>query len=170
MVKNPCSEVILLLGSNIGERDNWLAEALESVSNRLGGVIQSSGIYETEPWGFSANQSFLNQAVKLKTSLGPRSILHGIWEIERALGRVRSDGTYSSRTIDIDILTWEHRIFWTKKLQVPHIHIQNRRFALVPLAELAGEEIHPILSKSYNELLRICPDQTSVKPFSPFHV
>ena len=169
MVQNQRSEVILLLGSNIGDRVNWLAKGIESISDKLGEVTQLSGIYESEPWGFSTDQSFLNQAVKISTTMGPRSILHAIWDIERSLGRVRTDGTYSSRTIDIDILTWENRIFWTRKLQVPHVHIQNRRFALIPLVELVGKQAHPILSESFEELLRICPDNTWVKPFAPSH-
>lgn len=170
MVENRSSEVILLLGSNIGDREKWLAKGVESISDKLGEVTDLSLIYESEPWGFSADQSFLNQAVKVQTTMGPRSILHAIWEIERDLGRVRFDEGYSSRTIDIDILTWENRIFWTRKLQVPHVQIQNRRFALMPLAEICGEQIHPILSESYEELLRICPDQTWVKPFVSAHV
>ena len=170
MIRNKRSEVILLLGSNIGERADWLSKAIVSIAGKLGEVVNCSSIIESEPWGFEANQSFLNQAVKVKTFLGPRSILHGIWEIEKSLGRIRSDGTYESRTIDIDILTWENRIFWTRKLQVPHIHIQNRRFALMPLIELAAKEKHPVLNKSYEDLLKVCPDRTWVKPFAPFHV
>ena len=169
MVQNQHSEVVLLLGSNIDDRENWLAKGVDTISKNLGDVTECSSIYESEPWGFSAKKPFLNQAVKVRTSTGPRSMLHAIWDMERVLGRVRSDGSYSSRTIDIDILTWENRIFWTRRLQVPHVQIQNRKFALRPLVELCGEQIHPVLSESYEELLRICPDQTWVKPFVPTH-
>jgi 2-amino-4-hydroxy-6-hydroxymethyldihydropteridine diphosphokinase len=163
-------EVILLLGSNIGNRTELLQKGITQIESLVGEVVQSSCIYESEPWGFKTDQSFLNQAIKVKTDLGPRSILHTIWEIEKTFGRHRSDEGYASRTLDIDILTWANRIFWTQKLQVPHIHLQNRKFALMPLAELAGNHVHPILSKTYDELLKSCPDQTWIKTYDVSHV
>ena len=159
-----------MLGSNVGNREHWLSSALENLKESAGTISGLSQIYESEPWGFEADIPFLNQAVKLSTELGPRSLLHTIWKIEHDLGRRRGSEEYASRNIDIDILTWGDKIFWTKKLQVPHIQLQNRKFALLPLVELCGKQKHPLLNKTYSELLLACNDTTWVKPFVPSHV
>ncbi|MFT4681356.1 MAG: 2-amino-4-hydroxy-6-hydroxymethyldihydropteridine diphosphokinase [Granulosicoccus sp.] len=162
-------EVILLLGSNLGNRNSHLEKGIGHIANLIGKIVQTSNIYESAPWGFQAENSFLNQAIKVKTDMGPRSILHTIWKIEQTSGRERSADGYASRTLDIDILTWESKIFWTQKLQVPHIQLQNRKFALLPLTELVGDQVHPVLSKTYDSLLKSCPDQTWVKSIAQSH-
>ena len=164
------SEVVLLLGSNIGDRESRLQKAKDRLRELAGVVSASSIIYESEPWGFDAETPFLNQAIMLNTDLGPRTLLQTVWKIEKELGRERVSDGYSSRTIDIDILTWWDKIVWTTKLQIPHIQLQNRKFALLPLTELQGGKKHPLLNKTYRELLLECEDTTWVKPFVPSHV
>lgn len=170
MVSGKSSEVVLLLGSNIGHREHWLLKAMEGLKESAGSIKAVSQIYESEPWGFDAEKPFLNQAVKLDTELGPRSLLHTIWTIEHDLGRRRGSEKFSSRNIDVDILTWGDKMFWTKKLQVPHIQLQNRKFALIPLVELCSGAKHPLLNKTYFDLLMECNDTTWVRPAVPSHV
>ena len=159
-----------MLGSNLGKREKWISSAIQQMDSFIGCVDSVSKIYESEPWGFEAEQPFLNQAVKVRSDLGPRSLLVAIQQIEGSLGRTRDTLEYASRTIDIDILTWQNRIFWTRKLQVPHIQLQHRKFALLPLIELIGDGQHPLLKKSYTQLLDDCTDSTWVKPYEPQHV
>jgi 2-amino-4-hydroxy-6-hydroxymethyldihydropteridine diphosphokinase len=137
----------LLLGSNIGDREDFLQRANECIAKCCGEIIAVSAIYETEPWGFDADTTFLNQALIIETDLLPGSLLSHCLCIENELGRDRSMdscGTYRSRNIDIDILFYENVVCQTPELTLPHPRLHLRKFALEPLEEVAPEWVHPV--------------------------
>jgi len=158
-------ESILLLGCNLGDRKIILESVKEEISKNVGSIIKESSIYETEPWGFEAEESFLNQAIMVETSMDPRQLLATILKIESEFGRKRSAGHYESRTIDIDILFYEDRIINEKDLVVPHPRIQERMFVLKPLLEVSEDLIHPVLDKSVKCLFNNCTDNLTVEIF-----
>jgi 2-amino-4-hydroxy-6-hydroxymethyldihydropteridine diphosphokinase len=155
--------VYLLLGSNMGNRLAMLHDARTLLAAQAGAVVGQSGCYESEPWGFEADTLFLNQALQMETSLAPEPLLHTIQRIEAQLGRVRTTppGVYASRPIDIDILFYGHDIINTPELTVPHPLLHRRRFALLPLCELAPGFVHPLLHKTIAELLFALPKTTT---------
>ena len=157
--------VFLGIGTNLGNREFNLEQAITRIEEFIGPVLMTSSIYETEPWGFQAEEKFLNLVVKAETKLTPSGLLGRILMIESLLGRVRGPDRYSSRLIDIDILLYEEIIIDQESLKIPHPLLQERRFVLVPLCEIASEMIHPVLKKSYAELLKICEDKNEVKKF-----
>lgn len=158
------AKVVILSGSNSGRREIFLKDALKSVIVEIGNVVMQSGLYSSEPWGFEAEQDFLNQVFVCETNLSPEAVLHSLLKIEKDLGRTRSnDGNYSSRTIDLDILYYDDRIIESEKLTVPHPRLQDRNFVLQPLAEILPDWIHPILKLSNQQLLSQSPDQGIVQ-------
>ena len=136
--------VFLGIGTNLGNRESNLEEAVARIREYIGPVLDSSSIYETEPWGFHAKDEFLNKVVKVNTELTPSGLLGRILMIESLLGRVRGQVRYSSRLIDIDILLYEDLIVEEESLKIPHPLLQQRKFVLVPLCEIASEIIHPV--------------------------
>jgi 2-amino-4-hydroxy-6-hydroxymethyldihydropteridine diphosphokinase len=157
--------VFLGIGTNLGSRESNLEQAVARIEEYIGPVINSSSIYETEPWGFEAKDEFLNIVVKVETDQTPSGTLEKILMIESLMGRVRGQKRYSSRLIDIDILLFEDLIIDKKNLKIPHPLLHQRKFVLVPLCELALEMIHPVLKKSIAELLEICVDRSEVKMY-----
>ena len=157
--------VFLGIGTNLGNRELNLEQAITRIEEFIGPVLMTSSIYETEPWGFQAEDKFLNLVVKAETKLTPSGLLGRILMIESLMGRVRGPNRYSSRLIDIDILVYEEMIIDQESLKIPHPLLQERRFVLVPLCEIASEMIHTVLKKSYAELLKICEDKNEVKKF-----
>lgn len=158
----------MLLGSNQGDKIAILQKAGERLQQLSIAPIVVSSLYESEPWGFEAEEWFLNQAVKIETDLKPHDLLRSILEIERSLGRVRQNGDgriagYSSRTIDIDILLYENFVSETVDLQLPHPRMHLRRFVLMPLSEVAPGLIHPVLNVSIKKLLEECKDKSKIK-------
>jgi len=165
------SVAYLLLGSNQGDKIAILQKAGERLQQLSIAPIVVSSLYESEPWGFEAEEWFLNQAVKIETDLKPHDLLRSILEIERSLGRVRQNGDgriagYSSRTIDIDILLYENLVSETVDLQLPHPRMHLRRFVLMPLSEVAPGLIHPVLNVSIKKLLEECKDKSKIKKFT----
>jgi 2-amino-4-hydroxy-6-hydroxymethyldihydropteridine diphosphokinase len=160
--------VFLGIGSNLGNREYNLEQAVERIEEYIGQVLKSSSIYITEPWGFKAEEEFLNIVVKIETKLTPSGILGRILMIESLLGRVRDREKYSSRLIDIDILLYEDIIVEEEILKIPHPLLHKRRFVLVPLCEIESEMIHPVLNKSLAELLESCEDKSEVKKYKSF--
>ena len=156
-------KLYLLLGGNLGNKQQVFAEARTRLEKQVGIISAQSAIYETEPWGFESEDLFWNQALELKTTLSPEEVLKQTQLIELELGRIRKEKQYNSRIIDIDILFFGDQIIKTANLTVPHPRIQERKFALVPLCEIAADFIHPVLQKSIRELLDECPDQMKVK-------
>jgi 2-amino-4-hydroxy-6-hydroxymethyldihydropteridine diphosphokinase len=151
----------LLIGGNIGDRLRYLEQARNAIEQSCGRILSISSIYETEAWGLQEQNAFYNQALKVETELKANELLKCILEIEESLGRKR-DRKYGPRTIDIDILLFNDEIIEAESLKVPHPELQNRRFALECLNEIATEEMHPLLGKTINQLLAECPDPLSV--------
>jgi 2-amino-4-hydroxy-6-hydroxymethyldihydropteridine diphosphokinase len=158
-------KVFLGIGTNLGNKESNLEQAVARIKEYIGPVLNSSAIYETEPWGFHAKDEFLNMVVKVETNLTPSGLLGRILMIESLLGRVRGEKQYSSRLIDIDILLFEDMIVNEESLKIPHPLLHERKFVLVPLCEIASEFIHPVLKKSIADLLKICEDQSDVKKY-----
>ena len=154
--------VYLLLGSNMGNSEHMLNVATDMVEKNIGKKTQSSSIYRTAAWGKEDQADFLNQIIVVSTLLEPSTILNKIFAIETEMGRVRTIRN-AARIIDIDILFYNDDIINTEKLIVPHKQIQNRRFVLVPLAEVAPLYKHPLLKKTAKELELICTDKLNVQ-------
>jgi 2-amino-4-hydroxy-6-hydroxymethyldihydropteridine diphosphokinase len=150
----------LLLGSNQGDRKSYLEKSRQEIST-AGTVLQVSSIYQTAAWGKEDQPSFLNQVVEIETDLSPKELLIKMLAIESSLGRVR-DEKWGSRIIDIDILFYGSQIVKTPQLTIPHPRIAERRFVLVPMAEVDGGFVHPILRKNIKTLLDVCKDKLDV--------
>lgn len=161
---NQHHNVHLLLGGNLGTVETTFQKVIHELEALECKIIKSSGLYESPPWGFEAEQSFLNQVLLISTSLSPQELLKTTQIIENKLGRTRdieSKG-YTSRNIDIDILYYDDITLELNHLKIPHPQIQNRRFTLLPLVEISSGFMHPIFQKSNNELLEICNDHSTV--------
>ena len=158
---------VLSLGSNVGDRLNYLTLSKTAIQNYLGSILLSSNIYETEPWGIDNQDSYLNQVVAVQTNQTPNDLLDNIHLIERELGRIRRVH-YGPRTIDIDILYYGERIIDIENLKIPHSHIQKRRFILVPLSEILPQIQHPLLKKTNQELLDMVKDEGKVTKWQPY--
>ena len=154
-------KIYLLLGTNEGDRHGNLAKALDLIGSKAGTISRQSGIYETAPWGKTDQASFLNQSVELESELAPLALLALLKEIEREVGRVSTE-KWGPRVIDIDILFYGDQVIQEPELQVPHPYLPVRRFALLPMAEIAGGLVHPVLRKTIDELLGECPDGSEV--------
>jgi 2-amino-4-hydroxy-6-hydroxymethyldihydropteridine diphosphokinase len=133
------------------------------IDKEIGQVTKSSSVYESEPWGFSSDQQFLNQVVVVESELSPNEMLDEIHIIEAKLGRKRSSAGYQSRTMDIDILFYDDLMVNESDLVIPHPRLHERRFTLLPLAEIAGDFIHPVLSESMDALAEECSDTSKVE-------
>lgn len=152
----------LLIGGNLGDRAAYLAEAVNQISARCGRVTNTSSLYETAAWGNTNQPAFYNQAICVETILEPETLLERLLTIEIEMGRVREE-KYGPRTIDLDILMIDDKVLDTPTLTIPHPQLQNRRFALLPLIEIAPELHHPVSDKTIHELLLNCPDTLDVQ-------
>jgi 2-amino-4-hydroxy-6-hydroxymethyldihydropteridine diphosphokinase len=154
------NKVFLITGGNIGDRKKKLELAAKSIEKNIGDIVASSSIYETEAWGNTEQASFYNQIHIVESKLAAEEIMHKILEIEKEMGRIRTIKN-AARIIDIDILFFNNEIIDDSILTIPHKEINNRRFVLMPLQELAPDLIHPILQMSISKLLSICKDPLS---------
>jgi 2-amino-4-hydroxy-6-hydroxymethyldihydropteridine diphosphokinase len=151
----------LLLGSNEGDRQQWLQDAMQHIEASCGRIIKRSATYATAAWGIEEQPDFLNMAIAVDTELSAPDLLREILSIEKLLGRERTV-KWGQRTIDIDILFYGNEIIDRPELKVPHPYIQDRRFALAPMNEIAPDRVHPIFNKTIAQLLADCPDQLEV--------
>ena len=154
--------IFLLLGSNLGERRESLANARKVLSLEIGPIIKSSAIHESSAWGLKEQPDFLNQVVQIETEIDPHTLLRKIQGIEIELGRVRYE-KWGPRKIDIDILYYHDLVMATEDLILPHPGIPERRFTLEPLKEIAPDFIHPLLLKTNSELLDASKDDLNVQ-------
>lgn len=157
----------LLLGSNRGNRSEMLAKARELIDEHIGNIVKSSSVYDTAPWGFDDKISFLNQVICIETSYDPFCLLDQLLQIESYIGRIRTSKNYSSRNIDIDILFFNDYVINDQHLVIPHPSLHLRKFTLIPMAEIAGNHIHPLFKISIEALLKECNDTKEVKLFVP---
>ena len=148
------------LGSNLGDREENLRRAL-ALFGEMGEVTALSSVYETEPWGYAEQPSFLNMACGLRVALTPPELLAHAQDVERRLGRVRSI-RYGPRTIDVDILLYGDLIIDTPDLCIPHPGIPERAFVLAPLAEIAPALEHPVLKRPIGALLMDAPGRDTL--------
>ncbi len=157
------ANVVLLFGGNEDKTEKAFEEALILIKPLTGEVNSFSSLYESEPWGFDHPSRFLNQVIKITTSLDPLTLLTQTQAIEKQLGRQPKTTTgYEARLIDIDILFSDNLILNHPRLQIPHPRLHLRRFTLVPLCEIMPHFVHPILKKDMRALLRDCPDTSNV--------
>jgi 2-amino-4-hydroxy-6-hydroxymethyldihydropteridine diphosphokinase len=150
------------LGSNLGDRAAALsgaAAALAALPGCAPGRVSS--VYETEPWGVHEQPAFLNMAMELVTTLPPQDLLDHCHDIERRLGRVRRE-RWEPRRIDLDLILWNGLVVTGPALTLPHPAFRERRFVLVPLAEIAPEALDPVTGRTVRELLEQCRDRSSV--------
>lgn len=152
----------LLIGGNLGNRSANLQNALHQIEKNCGKILDLSAIYETAAWGLSNQPSFYNQAVSIQTNLEPKALMEQLLAIETNMGRIRSV-KLGPRLIDLDLLLIDQLILDTEILILPHPSMEQRRFALLPLAEIAPNLMHPILQKTIQELLMHCSDQLDVQ-------
>ena len=155
--------VYLALGSNMGNRLSNLKAAVLNLTPQMT-VKQKSSVYETPPWGFTEQDAFLNQVVKVTTYLEPEALLRHLKRMETALGRVPNFQN-GPRVIDIDILFFGNMIINTPPLVVPHPRLHERAFVLVPFAEIEPDFIHPILQRPINKILEDV-DRSEIKLFT----
>lgn len=155
--------VYLCLGGNIGDREAFLAEAARQIGEKAGTVKQLSSVYETEAWGVSGQQAYLNRCISVESDLAPVELLNVLLDIEKELGRTRDPWkTYEPRTIDIDMLLYNGLVLEQEHLTLPHPRLHLRKFVLIPLNEIAGAYLHPVLNKTIFNLLEECPDTSEV--------
>ena len=155
----------ILFGSNMGDKNKTYDQACLLINNRCGRIVAQSSAYESEPWGFEAKEWFLNRLIVVETELEPEAMMRQLLDIGAELGRVRHPeaGGYTSRTADLDILYYGSRIVLTDNLTIPHPRLHQRRFALLPLCEVAPEFVHPAFNMTQTELLKRCFDFSEVR-------
>jgi 2-amino-4-hydroxy-6-hydroxymethyldihydropteridine diphosphokinase len=158
--------IYLSLGSNLGDRAVNLERAITALSGTGIQVLRRSSLYETEPVDFLAQPWFLNCVVEAETLLMPRQLLHALQGIERAFGS-RKLVARGPRVIDLDILFYGASVIRTEEMEIPHPRMAQRRFVLVPLAELAPGLRHPVLGATIAEMIAAAQDMSTVRLWQP---
>ncbi len=169
-------QIFIGLGSNLGKREQNLRKAIGMLEQAGVLILRKSAIYESEPVGVTAQPWFLNMVMMAEISKSEfqisnaREFLVKLHEIERALGRERGVGEEKggARTMDLDLLFWGDEIMEEDGLIVPHPRMAERKFVLMPLAEIAPEKVHPIFKKSVAQLLKECGDKSIVGAYGNF--
>lgn len=157
--------VFVGIGSNLGDRNLYIQEALHALNTGSFKILRESPIYETEPEDGSDQPKFLNMVISAQTSLEPLDCLQTLQTVERKLGRNRPFKN-AARTIDLDILFYDSLVYAVEILIIPHPRLAQRGFVLVPLSAIAPELRHPILKKTIRELLSFV-DTSGVRPWNP---
>lgn len=152
--------VYIALGSNQGNRFEFLEKAVKQIGTKIGTIKSISPVYETDAWGFQGN-AFLNACLELETNKGALNIMELLLSIENEFGRKRTlEKGYQSRPIDLDVLLYKNEIIDHKRIQIPHPRMELRQFVLTPLSDIASEIIHPKIKKSIGELQLNCTDKS----------
>ncbi|MBK7763603.1 MAG: 2-amino-4-hydroxy-6-hydroxymethyldihydropteridine diphosphokinase [Bacteroidetes bacterium] len=159
--------VYLITGGNLGNRQENLTKSSLMIAKLIGPIITQSAFYETSAWGKMDEPAYLNQVLYVHTNLSAMEVLEKCLAIEHNMGRIRHD-KWASRLIDIDILFFNDEVYKLANLKIPHPHIAERKFVLVPLHEIAPNFVHPSLHQTIHELLVICADPLEVNLF-PMH-
>ena len=158
------NKTFLLTGGNLGDRLKNLERAAQLLEKNCGRMIKRSSVYETAAWGKTDQANFLNQVLEMETALTPQLLISEILKIENLMGRERTE-KYGPRIIDIDILFFNDEMINAPGLMIPHPELQNRRFVLIPLAEIAPNLSHPILKKNIVQLLKDSKDELEVRVY-----
>lgn len=157
------SQIILSLGSNLGDRLEALRKALAEIHQSVGVVVRVSKVYETPPWGFESDP-FFNMIAVIHSVYEADEVIEKVLEVEKRLGRVRTEESgYTARIIDIDVIAIDESIIESEKLQVPHPRMHERLFVLVPMRDLNLHWRHPILQKYLPELVKVSEDKSNYK-------
>ena len=149
----------------MGEREDYLQNASELLAAEIGVIQKESKIYESVPWGVENQNNYLNQVLEIKSEFSAEEVLEGVLQIEDKIGRIRNE-KWGERIIDIDILFFNDSIVEKDGVCIPHIHLHNRRFVLIPLNEITPSFIHPKYNKTIEELLSECKDIESVEEYA----
>ena len=155
------NKAYLLIGGNVGNKFPNLERAMTLLQKQCGDITSRSSFYETAPWGNTEQASFLNLALELHTKLTAINLMLRLLETEKEMGRIRQE-KYGPRIIDLDILLFNDEVVHTPELTIPHKELQNRRFVLEPLTEIAALIIHPVFNKTIQQLLDECTDHSEV--------
>jgi 2-amino-4-hydroxy-6-hydroxymethyldihydropteridine diphosphokinase len=154
--------ILLSLGTNMGHKLENLETCIMAIHNTIATVVEVSKVYETPAWGFEGDV-FYNCAITIHSHKSAQKILSKIIQLEKKLGRIRTNSEqYESRSIDIDIISFNDEIIETENLKIPHIQLQNRKFVLFPMRDIAPKWKHPKLNKSISELLISCEDTSKI--------
>lgn len=156
------NEVLIALGTNMGNRAENLKKAIHAIELNLGHIVRQSSVYETKPWGNSNQPDFFNQVILIHSNKTPEECLLILFSIEKQMGRIREE-KWGARIIDLDLLYVNGFIMKTETLSLPHPGITERKFVLIPLVEIAPDFVHPELQKNQRQLLNECPDFLEVK-------
>lgn len=162
-------KIFLGIGGNIGNKADNFNKVYTFIKNKLGEIVKSSSVYETPPWGFTADDNFWNQVLIVESQLSQTEVLQKINEIENSFGRERETGKYNSREMDIDILYYDDLFTETGTLIIPHPRIQQRKFVLVPLNEIAPDFKHPLLRLTSFQMLENCRDESVILKLENFN-
>jgi len=155
------SSVFISLGGNLGNTREIFKNAYAEIEKKIGPITKKSSIYQTAAWGPIPQPDFLNQVLCLSTEILAEQMMVILLDIEKSMGRIREE-RWGPRVIDLDILFYEDEIHSTELLQLPHPEIENRRFVLIPLVEIAADKIHPISKKTIADILAETKDDTEV--------
>lgn len=161
------NKATILMGSNMGDRVSYMKFAIQALEQSEIKVIQQSSYFESEAWGFDS-EPFINQAIVCETVLTPHQLLTLLQIIERKAGRtIKSTNGYAARTLDLDIIFFNHQIVNNTDLTIPHPRIQERKFGLLPLNEIIPQYKHILLQKTIAQLTEECSDSGKVAPYLP---
>jgi len=156
------SEVFILLGGNVGDKSKIFEQTRKMIGLKVGRIIKQSSVYVTEPWGFES-ELFWNQALIVVTTLNPYEILQQTQIIEKMMGRLKKSDHYEAREMDIDLLFYNDLVLSTTELTLPHPKMEDRKFVLIPLNEIASDKCHPVSGLKVHEMLQLCSDQLRVE-------
>lgn len=163
---NQITKTYIALGSNQGDKLNWLKEAIHEIYNRIGDVTAVSRVFKTPAWRFEGDD-FLNAVIEVKTRFSAELTLEKLLSIELQLGRTRIKAKgYQARTIDLDILFYGDETFNTEALEIPHPKLTERNFVLYPLADVVPDLIHPTLNQSISNLVKNSKDDSPIQAIS----